>query len=33
MERSIRWERELKGALQRAELENRNILLFFHNPN
>lgn len=33
MENQIKWERDLKVALSRARGENKQVLLFFHNPN
>jgi hypothetical protein len=33
MENQIKWERDLKSALSRAQAENKQVLLFFHNPN
>ncbi len=32
MENRIKWEKDLKSALFRAQAENKPILLFFHNP-
>jgi hypothetical protein len=29
---NIRWETDLKKALERAGFEEKSVLLFFHNP-
>jgi hypothetical protein len=33
MKNQIKWEKDLKPATSRARAENKQILLFFHNPN
>lgn len=32
MPQEIQWENELDKALARAEVENKPVLMFFHNP-
>jgi hypothetical protein len=32
MERKIEWEKDLNRAMTHAHAENKQILLFFHNP-
>jgi hypothetical protein len=33
MKDQIKWEKDLKPGILRARAENKQILLFFHNPN
>jgi hypothetical protein len=33
MKDQIKWEKDLTPGILRARAENRQILLFFHNPN
>jgi hypothetical protein len=33
MRDQIKWEKDLKPSIARARAENKQILLFFHNPN
>jgi hypothetical protein len=33
MKDEIKWGKDLKPAISRARAENKQILLFFHNPN
>jgi hypothetical protein len=32
MPKKIQWEKELGKALARAKMENKPVLMFFHNP-